>query len=98
MASKEMPTSSDGGVPLKELPEPQTIESLKRKQSPMAPQEGIVAWLQCAAGFCIFFNTWGLLNSFGMIDILSLRSKKLNLDRSLSSILPAGPSARIFGL
>ena len=25
---------------------------------------GSVAWLQCAAGFCIFFNTYGL-NAFG---------------------------------
>jgi hypothetical protein len=30
------------------------------------PDGGFVAWLQCAAGFCVFFNTWGLLTSFGM--------------------------------
>lgn len=30
------------------------------------PDGGIWAWLQCAGGFCICFNTWGMLNSFGM--------------------------------
>ena len=29
------------------------------------PDGGFLAWLQCAAGFCVFFNTWGLLASFG---------------------------------
>lgn len=29
------------------------------------PDDGFRAWIQCAGGFCIFFNTWGMLNSFG---------------------------------
>lgn len=32
---------------------------------PSFPDGGTQAWIQCAAGFCIFFNTWGLLASFG---------------------------------
>jgi hypothetical protein len=35
---------------------------------PPPPDGGFTAWLQCAAGFCVFFNTWGLLNSFGMLN------------------------------
>ncbi len=30
-----------------------------------APDGGLMGWIQCAAAFCIFFNTWGLLNTFG---------------------------------
>lgn len=29
------------------------------------PNGGLWAWLQVAGGFCIFFNTWGVLNTFG---------------------------------
>ncbi len=35
-------------------------------QLPSPPDGGYLAWLQVASGFCTFFNTWGLLNSFGM--------------------------------
>lgn len=30
------------------------------------PDGGFLAWVQCAAVFCMFVNTLGLLNSFGM--------------------------------
>lgn len=30
------------------------------------PNGGIVAWTQVAGGFMLFFNTWGLLNTFGV--------------------------------
>ena len=29
------------------------------------PDGGFLAWTQVAAGFFIFFNTWGLVNTFG---------------------------------
>ena len=32
------------------------------------PNGGLWAWLQVAAGFCIFFNTWGVLNTFGIFQ------------------------------
>ncbi|KAF2634175.1 MFS general substrate transporter [Massarina eburnea CBS 473.64] len=37
---------------------------------PPAPQVplqdgGPVAWMQCAGAFCLFFNSWGLVNTFG---------------------------------
>ena len=28
-------------------------------------EEGLSAWIQCAAAFCVFFVTWGLLNTYG---------------------------------
>jgi hypothetical protein len=30
------------------------------------PDGGLKAWLQVIAGFMLFFNTWGLLNTFGV--------------------------------
>ncbi|RYP07502.1 hypothetical protein DL765_009135 [Monosporascus sp. GIB2] len=32
------------------------------------PNGGIVAWLQVAAGFVLFFNTWGLISAFGVFQ------------------------------
>lgn len=29
---------------------------------------GPIAWLQCAGAFCLFFNSWGLVNTFGKYD------------------------------
>ncbi|KAJ9664228.1 hypothetical protein H2198_000446 [Neophaeococcomyces mojaviensis] len=33
---------------------------------PPPPNGGLVAWLQVVAGFMLFFNTWGILNTFGV--------------------------------
>ncbi|KAL4759398.1 major facilitator superfamily domain-containing protein [Aspergillus foveolatus] len=32
------------------------------------PNGGLVAWLHVVAGFMLFFNTWGLLNTFGVFQ------------------------------
>ncbi|PSN60143.1 monocarboxylate permease-like protein, mch4 [Corynespora cassiicola Philippines] len=32
------------------------------------PDGGLVAWLHVAAGFMLFFNTWGLLNAFAVFQ------------------------------
>lgn len=29
------------------------------------PDGGLTAWLQCASSFCLFFNCWGIVNTFG---------------------------------
>ena len=47
---------------------PLTLEPPKRGQnmaSDEVPDGGFLAWTQVAAGFFIFFNTWGLVNTFG---------------------------------
>jgi len=33
---------------------------------PPPPNGGITAWLHVLGGFCLFFNTWGILNTFGI--------------------------------
>lgn len=46
------------------------------KKSPMPsgppggppPDGGLVAWLQVVAGFVIFFNTWGMINTFAVFQ------------------------------
>lgn len=48
--------------------EPQTslvVEKPSQQTATLPPDGGLMGWLQCAAGFCVFFNTWGLLNTFG---------------------------------
>jgi hypothetical protein len=34
-------------------------------ERPEPSDGGFWAWIQCVTGFCVFFNTFGLLNSFG---------------------------------
>ncbi|KAF2179128.1 MFS general substrate transporter [Zopfia rhizophila CBS 207.26] len=55
---------SENVVPTKELP------PVLQNAAPLSPPPdgGVSAWVQCAAGFCIFFNTWGLLNTFGIFQ------------------------------
>lgn len=33
------------------------------------PDGGIEAWLQVPGGFCLFFNSWGILNAFGVYQV-----------------------------
>jgi MFS family permease len=35
---------------------------------PPPPNGGLAAWLQVAASFAVFFNTWGVLNTFGVFQ------------------------------
>ncbi|RAK94796.1 uncharacterized protein BO80DRAFT_450783 [Aspergillus ibericus CBS 121593] len=37
-------------------------------RSPPPPDGGLIAWLQVAAGFVLFFNTWGMINTFAMFQ------------------------------
>nr|POE92251.1 aspyridones efflux protein apdf [Quercus suber] len=32
------------------------------------PNGGLVAWLQVVGAWCLFFNTWGILNTFGVFQ------------------------------
>lgn len=38
----------------------------KPSNTPDPPDGGLEAWLQVGGAFCLFFNTWGLLNTFGV--------------------------------
>ncbi|KAK5651792.1 hypothetical protein OQA88_11659 [Cercophora sp. LCS_1] len=46
-----------GDAPLSQVPSAQA-----------PPNGGLMAWVQVAAGFAIFFNTWGVLNTFGVFQ------------------------------
>lgn len=47
------------------IPKP---ESVKPAGPPPPPNGGLTAWLQVAGGFMIFFNTWGLINTFAVFQ------------------------------
>ena len=38
------------------------------KGPPPPPNGGLVAWLQVAAGFVVFFNTWGMISAFSVFQ------------------------------
>jgi MFS family permease len=47
-------------------PAPQQAPETKPAGPSPPPNGGIQAWTQVAGGFMLFFNTWGLLNTFGV--------------------------------
>lgn len=59
-------TNEKNGFPPVELeraaPEP------PRTGPPPPPNGGLVAWLHVLGGFMLFFNTWGILNAFGVFQ------------------------------
>ena len=52
-------------------------------QPPAAPDGGLIAWVQCAGSFALVFNSWGIVNSFGMVVTLivqPVRCRNINLE------------------
>ncbi|KAI5867886.1 MFS general substrate transporter [Durotheca rogersii] len=49
------------------------------------PDGGLVAWLHVVGGFMLFFNTWGILNAFGVFQTYYERPGTM-FDRSSSDI------------
>ncbi|OJJ07373.1 hypothetical protein ASPVEDRAFT_46715 [Aspergillus versicolor CBS 583.65] len=49
--------------------EPSTERPSKEPAGPSPPPNGgIIAWLHVAGGFMLFFNTWGMMNTFGVFQ------------------------------
>lgn len=48
--------------------ESSTEQPSKAPVSPSPPNGGLVAWLHVAGGFMLFFNTWGMMNTFGVFQ------------------------------
>ena len=46
-----------------ELESNASTESINLKS---IPDDGLKAWMQCACAFFLFFNSWGIVVSFGM--------------------------------
>ncbi|KAK4213776.1 major facilitator superfamily protein [Rhypophila decipiens] len=63
-------SSSDpeSGLPEKELPSQLEAPTPVHHDRPQPPNGGLTAWVQVVAGFAIFFNTWGVLNTFGVFQ------------------------------
>ena len=59
----ETASSSDNNTIVAPEPEP-----VKAAGPPPPPNGGLTAWLQAAGGFMIFFNTWGLINTFAVFQ------------------------------
>ncbi|KAH8204593.1 hypothetical protein TruAng_001222 [Truncatella angustata] len=49
-------------TPLQLPPDTQVVAT------PVPPNGGTLAWLQVAASFCIFLNTWGIVNMYGVFQ------------------------------
>jgi MFS family permease len=65
------------GHPLSNEAEPANqpdLENSPKPQGPPAggppppPNGGLIAWLQVASGFVLFFNTWGMISSFSVFQ------------------------------
>lgn len=41
---------------------------LSQPPTPYIPNGGLIAWLQVLSGFFLFFNSWGLINAFGVFQ------------------------------
>lgn len=44
---------------------PAKSEIARARPSSDIPNGGLLAWLQCAGSFFLFFNCWGVVNAFG---------------------------------
>lgn len=58
------------------------------------PNGGVLAWIQCAGSFFLFFNCWGVVNTFGKLSIGTRNLSdgilnKMTLYRGISNILRA---------
>ncbi|KAF4166998.1 hypothetical protein CNMCM6936_005784 [Aspergillus lentulus] len=52
----------------KEVDEKLTTAPVAPSGPPPPPNGGLMAWLQVAAGFVLFFNTWGMINTFAVFQ------------------------------
>ena len=66
---RPLPNDSVG----EEKPDPRLIvddinsKLRKTPDSSPIPDGGLVAWIQCAGSFVLFFNGFGLINTFGRL-------------------------------
>ncbi|KAI8716203.1 hypothetical protein NCS52_00913400 [Fusarium sp. LHS14.1] len=70
--------SGSGAAQSERKHEPQDI----RQKRASVPNGGLLAWLQVAGSFMLYFNTWGIINSFGAYQTYYMSGL---LDRSSAS-------------
>lgn len=67
--SENPATWGDDSLHMDEKVEPAVATTPPASQSQQnQPNGGLMAWLQVAAGWSIFFNTWGVMNTFGIFQ------------------------------
>ena len=52
--------------------EKSNLDVLPSNPTSEIPNGGVVAWVQCAGSFILFFNCWGVVNTFGK-SIIGMR-------------------------
>ncbi|KAK6949890.1 hypothetical protein Daesc_008213 [Daldinia eschscholtzii] len=70
-ASDKADAPNDGSqMPSTELEKEAQTAPAEPQQSgpPPPPNGGLLAWLHVVGGFMLFFNTWGILNAFGVFQ------------------------------
>ena len=75
-----------------------TTSEILPSSPPSFPDGGFIAWLQCAGSFFMFFNCWGLVNTFGEscstgnVEVVfngeNQASFRLSINRSISRTSP----------
>ncbi|KAJ5670773.1 uncharacterized protein N7477_006136 [Penicillium maclennaniae] len=73
-AERDKRPTPESNPPTSPIAEPEQDESESEKQTvdhsapPPPPNGGLVAWLQVAGAFFLFFNSWGIVNTFGVFQ------------------------------
>lgn len=60
----QLPHTYELGGPLAISP-----SHLSQPATPYIPDGGVTAWVQVLCGFFMFFNSWGLINTFGVFQV-----------------------------
>lgn len=67
--NSEANTNKEAALPSSAMDsESNAVEPPKPTGPPPPPNGGLTAWLQVAGAFMIFFNTWGLINTFAVFQ------------------------------
>lgn len=68
-ANKEMASPNNSNDSESNALEVSKLEALRSAGPlPPPPNGGLMAWLQVAGAFVVFFNTWGLINTFAIFQ------------------------------
>ncbi|TEY24756.1 hypothetical protein BOTCAL_1364g00010 [Botryotinia calthae] len=67
MDNKDETLKSEEALPTPSC-EPKHIGGERKRIETAIPDGGLTAWLQCASSFCLFFNCWGIVNTFGVFQ------------------------------
>lgn len=67
-ASHHQKHSSDAVASSRDTPSPDAVKAPPGPPGGPPPDGGWLAWAQVLSGYFLFFNTWGLVNAFGVFQ------------------------------